>query len=76
MMLYIKTTTDRLELPLIVETSPSILAQKLGLNRHSVATMCSKGVNGYHRVEVEPDLYPDNDGNLWYYDEDGKVVYV
>lgn len=52
MMLYIKTTTDRLELPLIVETSPSILARKLGLNRHSVATMCSKGVNGYYRIEV------------------------
>ena len=76
MMLYMKTTTDRLELPLIVEASPSILAQKLGLKRRSVATMCSKGVNGYYRVEVEPDLYPDNDGNLWYYDEDGRVVYV
>lgn len=54
-MLYVKTTNDRYELPIIVETSPSILARKLGLNRHSVATMCSKGVSGYYRIEVEEE---------------------
>lgn len=76
MMLYMKTTTDKYELPLIVEDSPTKLAYKLGLNRHSVATMCSKQLSGYHRVEVEPDMWPDNDGNLWYYDNDGRVVTV
>ena len=76
MKLYIKATTDKYELPLVVEDSPTKLAQKLGLNRHSVATMCSKQINGYHRVEVKPDMYPDNDGGLWYYDNDGRVVYV
>jgi ligand-binding sensor domain-containing protein len=76
MKLYIKATTDKYELPLVVEDSPTKLAQKLGLSRHSVATMCSKQINGYHRVEVKPDMYPDNDGGLWYYDNDGRVVYV
>lgn len=28
-----------------------------------------------HTVYPAP-VYPDNDGNLWYYDEDGRVVYV
>lgn len=76
MKLYIKATTDKYELPIAVEDSPTKLAQKLGLNRHSVATMCSKQVCGYHRVEAEPEMYPDNDGNLWYYDKNRKVVIV
>lgn len=76
MKLYIKATTDIYELPLVVEDSPTKLAQKLGLNRHSVATMCSKQINGYHRIDVGPDVYPDNDGNLWYYDDNGRAAYV
>ena len=76
MKLYIKATTDIYELPLVVEDSPTKLAQKLGLERSSVATMCSKQINGYHRVEIEPDMWPDADGGLWYYDNDGRVVYV
>lgn len=56
MKLYMKTTKDEYELPLIVEDSPSKLARRLGLSRHSVATMCSKQISGYHRIEVE-----DND---------------
>ena len=77
MKLYMKTTRDKYELPLIVEDSPTKLAHKLGLSRHSVATMCSKNVCGYRRVEVEPDMWPDNDGNLWYYDDKtGREVIV
>ena len=74
MKLYMKCTTDRLELPLIVEESPTILASKLGLSPHSVATMCSKQISGYHRVEIQ-DKWPDNDGGLWWYDEHGRVVH-
>lgn len=77
MKLYIKTTTDKYELPLIVEDSPTRLAHKLGLRPRSVATLCSKQKCGYHRVEIEPDMYPDNDGNLWYRNEDtGEIVIV
>ena len=53
MTLYMKTTTDRLELPIAVEDSPSKLARALGLSPHSVATMCSKQKNGYHRIVIE-----------------------
>lgn len=77
MTLYMKTTTDRLELPLIVEDSPTLLAMKLGLKPHSVATLCSKQKCGYHRIEVEPELYPDNDDGFWYKDPDTwETVYV
>lgn len=77
MTLYMKTTTDQYELPLIVEDSPTKLAIKLGLNAHSVATMCSKRQSGYLRIYLpEPETYPDNDGGLWYYDKDGRVVTV
>ena len=58
MKLYMKTTTDEYELPLVVEDSPTKLAKKLGLNRHSVATMCSKQKSGYHRIEIEDDDCP------------------
>lgn len=74
MKLYMKCTTDRLELPLIVEESPMILANKMGISPHSVATMCSKQICGYHRIEIE-ESWPDNDGGLWHYDKHGRVVH-
>jgi hypothetical protein len=71
-----RCTTDKYELPLIVEDSPTKLAKKLGLKPHSVATLCSKEKCGYHRIEVEPDMYPDADGSLWFWNEKGETVYV
>jgi hypothetical protein len=76
MKLYMKCTTDKYELPLVVEDSPTKLAAKLGQSKHSVACMCSREVSGYHRIEVEPDMYPDNDGGLWYWNEKGETVHV
>lgn len=76
MKLYMKTTTDKYELPVVVEDSPAKLAEKLGLDSHSVACMCSRERNGYHRIDVDPEMYPDNDGGLWYYGDDGRVVHV
>lgn len=52
MALYMKCTTDKYELPLIVEDSPTKLARALGLKPHSVATLCSKQKCGYHRVNI------------------------
>ena len=76
MKLYIKVSNDKYELPIAVADSPAELAAVLGVKRESILSMLTRQVGGYHRVEIEPDLYPDNDGNLWYYDEDGRVVYV
>ena len=61
MRLYMKTTTDKYELPIAVGDSPTKLAHKLGLTRDSVVTMCAKGKSGYHRIEIE-DMSNDNDG--------------
>lgn len=55
MTLYMKTTTDKYELPIAVADSPKKLAMMLGQKRSSVATMCSQQRNGYHRIEVEPE---------------------
>lgn len=81
MKLYMKCTTDELELPIAVEDTPTKLARTLGLKPRSVATLCSKQKSGYHRIELQdfiiPVCYPDNDGGLWYRDLDtGRTVYV
>ena len=55
MTLYMKTTTDKYELPIAVADSPKKLAMMLGQKRSSVATMCSQQRNGYHRIEIEPE---------------------
>ena len=54
--LYMKCTTDKYELPIAVEDSPAKLARRLGLNRHSVATLCSKQICGYHRIRMEDEV--------------------
>lgn len=77
MKLYMKCTTDELELPLAVADSPKELAVMLKANYGTIATMVSRQICGYHKVEIEDtELYPYNDGNLWYYDKNGKVVTV
>ena len=55
MNLYMKTTTDKYELPIAVEDSPAKLARRLGLKRESVATLCSKQICGYYRIRMEGD---------------------
>jgi hypothetical protein len=37
--------------------------------------MCSKELSGYHRIEVEPDKWPDADGGVWFWNERGEVVH-
>jgi hypothetical protein len=77
MKLYMKCTTDELELPLAVADSPKELAVMLKANYGTIATMVSKQICGYHKVEIEDtELYPDNDGNPWCYDNNGRVVIV
>lgn len=53
MTLYIKTTNDKYELPLIVEDSYHVLAAKMGLKPKTVANMCCTGQGGYHKVKLE-----------------------
>lgn len=78
MKLYMKCTTDALELPLAVADSPKELASMLKANYGTIATMISRQICGYHKIDIpeEPELYPDNDGKLWYYDKQGRAVTV
>lgn len=55
MKLYMKVTKDEYELPLIVEDSPTKLAERLGLKVGSVTSMVSKNRSGFVKVEVEDE---------------------
>lgn len=55
MKLYMKVTTDKYELPLIVEDSPTRLAERLGLKVGSVTSMVSKNRSGFVKVEVDDE---------------------
>lgn len=55
MKLYMKCTTDEYELPLIVEDSPTRLAERLGLKVGSVTSMISRKSGGFVKVEVEDE---------------------
>lgn len=76
MTLYLRTTTDKLELPVAVAESPTELGRMLGLAPGSVSTSISKHHKGWFKLEVEDEMdewYADNDGGLWRYREDGTV---
>ena len=74
MKLFMKTTTDKYELPLAVADSTKELASMLHLTNGSVASAMSRGVSGYHKVIVD-DWFPDNDGGEWKYGDKGEVLY-
>lgn len=74
--LYMKCTTDELELPIAVEENPAVLAEKLGVKKHTVVSNCCKQQYGYHRIEIEPEMWADNDGGAWYWNDKGEEVHV
>jgi hypothetical protein len=55
MKLYMKVTKDEYELPLIVEDSPTRLAERLGLKVRSVTSMISRKSGGFVKVEVDDE---------------------
>ena len=59
MKLYIKTTTDRLELPVAVAHSARELAEMTGTTAACVYSSLSHRHKGWERVEVE-----DEDENI------------
>lgn len=75
MTIYMKTTNDKLDLPVAVADNARELANMLGVSVNSVWSCISKGISGYHKI-VLPEVYPDNDGGLWFKDPDtGQIVY-
>lgn len=53
MTLYMKTTTDKYELPIAVADSGAELARMLGVTVNSVWSCISKHRSGYHKIEIE-----------------------
>ena len=77
MKLYVKYDTKPPCLPVAVAESTLELAMMLGMNHHNVQSAISHGYSCWAVIQIdEPETYPDNDGGLWYYDEDGRVVTV
>lgn len=52
-ILYVKCTTDKYELPVAVADSGAELARMLGISANSVWSMISKGISGYHKIEID-----------------------
>lgn len=51
--LYMITTRDKYELPIIVEDSATKLAKRIGMNPNTLRSCISHGYRGYCRVEVD-----------------------
>lgn len=55
MVLYLRTTTDKYELPIAVADTAKELAEELGVTEGTVYTQISKKRNGWYKVDLEDD---------------------
>lgn len=55
MPLYIRTTTDKYELPIAVAETPKELAEMLGTTPESVSSSISHKRPGWYRVEEDDE---------------------
>lgn len=53
MTLYLRTTTDKYELPIAVAESPTELAKMLGTTQGSVSSSISHNRPGWYKLEIE-----------------------
>lgn len=53
--LYMLTTKDELELPLIVEESPKVLEAKIGMTSNCFLSLVSKHRRGYERIILDDE---------------------
>lgn len=76
MKLIVKYSSKYPYLPVGVGDNCHDLGRVLGISASVVSHAIHRDSSVYKVVEIEPEMYPDNDGNLWYYNEEGKVVTV
>lgn len=67
---FVKYDENPPYLPVAVADTKKELAEKLGMTARAVYCLFDRKNKNYGTIEVEPDMYPDGDGNLWYYDYD------
>ena len=58
--MYMKTTTDVLELPEAVDDTGAELAKMVGVTVGTLYSFISRGTRGYHKIEIEEDEDEDN----------------
>lgn len=59
--LYMKTTGDKLDLPVAVADSPGELARIIGTKKSVVLSSISHKIRGWHRIEIEEDEEMERD---------------
>lgn len=76
MKLVVKYSKEFPYLPVGVGDNFHDLAKLLGITPSAVSRGVHKNSELYKVVNVEPEMYPDNDGGLWRWDERGNVIHV
>lgn len=77
MTVYVKYDRCKPHLPVAIADTKEELAKMVGMSLNTVRSSLSHGVGSFAEVEIgELELYPDNDGRLWYYNEQGRIAYV
>lgn len=77
MTVYVKYDRAKPHLPVAIADTKEELAKMIGMSLNTVRSSLSHGVGSFAEVEIgDLELYPDNDGRLWYYNEQGRVAYV
>lgn len=77
MTVYVKYDRCKPHLPVAIADTKEELAKMIGMSLNTVRSSLSHGVGSFAEVEIgDLELYPDNDGRLWYYNEQGRVAYV
>lgn len=77
MELIVKYSKTYPYLPEAVGDNFHDLGRVLGISASAVSHAVHRESKIYKVVEIEPEIYPDNDGGLWYRDpKTNEVVYV
>ena len=77
MTVYVKYDRAKPHLPVAIADTKEELAKMVGMSLNTVRSSLSHGVGSFAEVEIgDLELYPDNDGRLWYYNDQGRVAYV
>ena len=77
MTVYVKYDRCKPHLPVAIADTKEELAKMVGMSLNTVRSSLSHGIGSFAEVEIgDLELYPDNDGRLWYYNDQGRVEYV
>ena len=73
MTVYVKYDRCKPHLPVAVADTKEELAVMIGMSLNTVRSSLSHGIGSFAAVDIDPECWPDNDGNLWTYDENSRA---